>query len=137
MRFNRRLGYTQRNKFLAFDRLSYHRFCGIQFALPTIQTLYCKRMPLRLHAGRNPLAFDRRYLPLPKLRILLHARSCLIGIATLRQPQFTGKSGVYGALTAGDERRLSQACNAVLEFMQRQPIAATWGRSDLASSDMM
>jgi len=26
---------------------------------------------------------------------------------------------------AGDERRLSQACNAVLEFMQRQPIAAT------------
>ena len=38
---------------------------------------------------------------------------------------------------AGDERRLSQACNAVLEFMQRQPIAATWGRSDLPSSDMM
>jgi TnpA family transposase len=25
----------------------------------------------------------------------------------------------------------------VLEFMQRHPIAATWGRSDLASSDMM
>jgi hypothetical protein len=28
-----------------------------------------------------------------------------------------------------------QACQAVLEFMQRHPIAATWGRSDLASSD--
>src|SRR3546814_1120445 len=38
---------------------------------------------------------------------------------------------------AGDERRLSQACHAVLEFMQRHPIAATWGRTDLASSDMM
>ena len=38
---------------------------------------------------------------------------------------------------AGDERRLGQACQAVLEFMQRHPIAVTWGRSDLASSDMM
>ena len=38
---------------------------------------------------------------------------------------------------AGDERRLAQACQAVLEFMQRHPIAATWGRTDLASSDMM
>jgi Tn3 transposase DDE domain len=32
---------------------------------------------------------------------------------------------------AGDERRLAQACQAVLEFMQRHPIATTWGRSDL------
>ena len=38
---------------------------------------------------------------------------------------------------AGDERRLALACQAVLEYMQRQPIAATWGRADLASSDMM
>ena len=38
---------------------------------------------------------------------------------------------------AGDERRLVQACKAVLEFMHRHPIAASWGRSDLASSDMM
>lgn len=34
-------------------------------------------------------------------------------------------------------RRLVQACKAVLEFMHRHPIAASWGRSDLASSDMM
>ena len=34
-------------------------------------------------------------------------------------------------------RRLALACQAVLEYMQRQPIAATWGRADLASSDMM
>ncbi len=38
---------------------------------------------------------------------------------------------------AGDERRLALACQAVLEFMQGHAIAATWGRADLASSDMM
>src|SRR6516165_10694627 len=38
---------------------------------------------------------------------------------------------------ASDERRLAEACGAVLTFMHRHPIAATWGRSDLASSDMM
>ena len=36
-----------------------------------------------------------------------------------------------------DERRLAQACSAVLAFMHRHPISATWGRPDLASSDMM
>jgi hypothetical protein len=35
------------------------------------------------------------------------------------------------------KRRLAQACSAVLAFMHRHPISATWGRSDLASSDMM
>ena len=38
---------------------------------------------------------------------------------------------------ASDERRLTEACSAVLAFMHRHPIAATWGRADLASSDMM
>ena len=38
---------------------------------------------------------------------------------------------------ATDERRLGEACAAVLEFMHRHPIVATWGRDDLASSDMM
>ena len=36
-----------------------------------------------------------------------------------------------------DERKLRQAADAVLEFMHRHPIAAHWGRADLASSDMM
>jgi hypothetical protein len=36
-----------------------------------------------------------------------------------------------------DERKLRQAADAVLEFMLRHPIAAHWGRADLASSDMM
>lgn len=36
-----------------------------------------------------------------------------------------------------DERKLRQAADAVLEFMDRHPIAAHWGRADQASSDMM
>jgi TnpA family transposase len=39
--------------------------------------------------------------------------------------------------TARRCRRLTEACSAVLAFMHRHPIATTWGRSDLASSDMM
>jgi TnpA family transposase len=38
---------------------------------------------------------------------------------------------------AADERRLAEAYTAVIEFMHRHPIAATWGRADLASSDSM
>jgi len=38
---------------------------------------------------------------------------------------------------AADERRLAEACGAVLAFMHRHAVATTWGRSDLASSDMM
>jgi TnpA family transposase len=38
---------------------------------------------------------------------------------------------------AADERRLSEACGAVLKFMHRHAVATTWGRADLASSDMM
>ena len=52
-------------------------------------------------------------------------------------PQLSATSIRQAMRWARDERRLSQACQAVLEFMQRHPIAATWGRSDLASSDMM
>lgn len=36
-----------------------------------------------------------------------------------------------------DERKLRVAADAVLRFMHEHPIAAHWGRADLASSDMM
>ena len=52
-------------------------------------------------------------------------------------PQLSGTTIRQAMRWAGDERRLSQALQAVLEFMQRHPRAATWGRTDLASSDMM
>jgi hypothetical protein len=38
---------------------------------------------------------------------------------------------------AAGERRLAEACGAVLKFMHRHPVATTWGHVDLASSDMM
>jgi TnpA family transposase len=38
---------------------------------------------------------------------------------------------------AAEERRLTTACSAVLTFMHRHPVATTWGRADLASSDLM
>jgi hypothetical protein len=52
-------------------------------------------------------------------------------------PQLSATSIRQAMRWAGDERRLALACQAVLEFMQRHAIAATWGRADLASSDMM
>jgi hypothetical protein len=38
---------------------------------------------------------------------------------------------------AADETTARRACGAVLAFMHRHAVATTWGRSDLASSDMM
>ncbi|MDH5320420.1 MAG: Tn3 family transposase [Nitrospira sp.] len=38
---------------------------------------------------------------------------------------------------ASDEHRLREASRAVLTFMHRHPITQAWGRSDLASADMM
>ncbi len=69
--------------------------------------------------------------------ILAHGTSLTSAECARMIPQLSAVSIRQAMRWAGDERRLSQACNAVLEFMQRQPIAATWGRSDLASSDMM
>ena len=52
-------------------------------------------------------------------------------------PQLSA-TGIRQAMRwATDERRLAQASHAVLEFMHRHPIAESWGRADLASSDMM
>jgi len=52
-------------------------------------------------------------------------------------PQLSAADVRHAMRWAGDERRLADACAAVLAYMHRHPIAATWGRSDLVSSDMM
>ena len=52
-------------------------------------------------------------------------------------PQLSATSVRQAMRWAGDERRLAEACTAVLSYIHRHPIAASWGRSDLASSDMM
>ena len=69
--------------------------------------------------------------------IMAHGTSLTSAECARMIPQLSATSIRQAMRWAGDERRLSQACQAVLEFMQRHPIAATWGRTDLASSDMM
>ncbi|MEJ8860056.1 Tn3 family transposase, partial [Variovorax robiniae] len=69
--------------------------------------------------------------------ILAHGTSLSAAECARMIPQLSAASIRQAMRWAGDERRLAQACQAVLEFMQRHPIAATWGRTDLASSDMM
>src|SRR5674476_1039026 len=69
--------------------------------------------------------------------IMAHGTS-LTAIECARMiPQLSATSIRQAMRWARDDRRLGQACQAVLEFMQCHPIATTWGRSDLASSDMM
>jgi hypothetical protein len=48
-------------------------------------------------------------------------------------PQLSAASVRQAMRWAGDERRLGCASAAVLAFMRQHSIAATWGRSDLAS----
>ena len=52
-------------------------------------------------------------------------------------PQLSAVTVRQAMRWAGDERRLAEASAAVLAYMRRHSIATTWGRSDLASSDMM
>lgn len=85
--------------------------------------------------GREPRSTDE--LLMVYAGILAHGTSLTSAECARMIPQLSAVSIRQAMRWAGDERRLSQACNAVLEFMQRHPIAATWGRSDLASSDMM
>jgi hypothetical protein len=69
--------------------------------------------------------------------ILAHGTSMSAAETARMMPQLSATSVRQAMRWAGDERRLAEACTAVLGYMHRHPIAATWGRSDLASSDMM
>ena len=69
--------------------------------------------------------------------ILAHGTALSAAETSRMIPQLSAASVRQAMKWASDERRLAQACSAVLAFMHRHPISATWGRSDLASSDMM
>ena len=58
--------------------------------------------------------------------ILAHGTSLTARECARMIPQLSATSIRQAMRWAGDERRLAQACQAVLEFMQRHPIAATW-----------
>jgi len=85
--------------------------------------------------GREPRSTEE--LLMVYAGIMAHGTSLNAAECARMIPQLSATSIRQAMRWAGDERRLSQACQAVLAFMQRHPIAATWGRSDLASSDMM
>ena len=78
--------------------------------------------------GREPRSTEE--LLMVYAGILAHGTSLTSAECARMIPQLSAVSIRQAMRWAGDERRLSQACSAVLEFMQRQPIAATWGRSD-------
>lgn len=92
-------------------------------------------------------ALDRRIgeAQLPELILAVDAEVRFSWIMLGREPRSSHEllmvyAGILAhgtALSAADERRLAEACSAVLTFMQRHAIATTWGRADLASSDMM
>ena len=85
--------------------------------------------------GREPRS--EKELLIVYAGILAHGTSMSAAETARMMPQLSATSVRQAMRWAGDERRLTEACTAVLSYMHRHPIAATWGRSDLASSDMM
>ena len=69
--------------------------------------------------------------------ILAHGTALTAAETARMIPQLSPASVRQAMKWASDERRLAQACSTVLAFMHRHPISTTWGRADLASSDMM
>ena len=69
--------------------------------------------------------------------ILAHGRSMSAAETACMIPQVSAATIRQAMHWDGDERRLAEASAAVLAYIRQHPIAARWGRSDLASSDMM
>src|SRR5258708_3246819 len=69
--------------------------------------------------------------------ILAHGTALSAAETARMIPQVSAPAVRQAMRWAADERRLAEACGAVLTFMHRHAVATTWGRSDLASSDMM
>ena len=69
--------------------------------------------------------------------ILAHGTALSAAETARMIPQVSAPAVRQAMRWVADEHRLADACSAVLTFMHRHPIATTWGRADLASSDMM
>jgi len=85
--------------------------------------------------GREPRS-DKELL-MVYAGILAHGTSMSAAETARMIPQLSAATVRQAMRWAGDERRLAEASAAVLAYMRRHPITTTWGRSDLASSDMM
>ena len=85
--------------------------------------------------GREPRSSDE--LLMVYAGILAHGTALSAAECARMIPQLSASAIRQAMRWASDERRLGEACAAVLDFMHRHAIAATWGRDDLASADMM
>jgi TnpA family transposase len=85
--------------------------------------------------GREPRSDNE--LLMAYAGILAHGTSMSAAETARMIPQLSAVTVRQAMRWAGDERRLAQASAAVLAYMRRHPITTLWGRSDLASSDMM
>jgi TnpA family transposase len=85
--------------------------------------------------GREPRS--EKELLMVYAGILAQGTSMSAADTARMMPQLSASDVRQAMRWASDERRLADACAAVLAYMHRHPIAKTWGRADLASSDMM
>ena len=85
--------------------------------------------------GREPRS-DKELL-MVYAGILAHGTSMSAAETARMIPQLSAATVRQAMRWAGDERRLAQASAAVLAFMRQHAITKIWGRSDLASADMM
>lgn len=85
--------------------------------------------------GREPRSHQE--LLMVYAGILAHG-TAMSAVETARMISGLTAEGIRQAMRwASDEHRLREASRAGLTFMHRHPITQAWGRSDLASSDMM
>jgi TnpA family transposase len=85
--------------------------------------------------GREPRA--RSELLMVYAAVLAHGTSMSAAEVARMVPELSAGAIRQMMHRVADERVLREAADAVLGFMHRHPIAAHWGRADLASSDMM
>ncbi|WP_137910022.1 MULTISPECIES: Tn3 family transposase [unclassified Burkholderia] len=85
--------------------------------------------------GREPRS--RAELLMVYSAILAHGTSLSAAEISRMVPEVSTAAIRQMMKRLADERMLRTAADAVLEFMHEHPIAANWGRADLASSDMM
>ncbi len=88
-----------------------------------------------LMLGREPRSATE--LVMVYAGILAHGTALSAAETARMIPQLSAGTIRQAMRFAADGRRLAEASRAVLEYMHRHPIAVAWGRSDLASSDMM
>jgi Tn3 transposase DDE domain len=85
---------------------------------------------LRKEADRERLTMKPRSekeLLMVYAGILAHGTSMSAAETARMMPQLSATSVRQAMRWASDERRLTEACTAVLSYMHRHPIAASWG----------